>query len=353
MSYKVYRHNEQFELELGQILPEIEIAYHTFGVLNEEKSNVVWICHAYTANSDPQEWWPGMVGPGKFFNPEKHFIICSNILGSCYGTTGPLSVNPETGKPWFRSFPKITTRDMTNAHILLANHLGLEKIHILAGASVGGHQAMEWAIMEPKRINHLKLLVTNACFSPWAIAFNASQRMAIEADNTFCEDRVDGGLKGLAAARSIALLSYRNATAYNKTQAEKDVNKSSDFRADSYQRYQGQKLTRRFNAYSYYTLSKALDNHHVARGRNSFREALSRIKAKTLIIGITTDILIPVEEQQLLDKYIPESRLEIIHSDFGHDGFLLENETLTRIFSEFIYNYKTIKHAQAMPGNNI
>ncbi|MBI9032884.1 MAG: homoserine O-acetyltransferase [Bacteroidales bacterium] len=345
MSHTVYKHKATFELELGQSFSEIDIAYHAYGELNAGKSNVVWICHAYTANSDPMEWWPGMVGRGKFFDPDKHFIICANILGSCYGTTGPLSINPETEKSWFRSFPEITVRDMAHAHILLANHLGIDKIHILIGASVGGHQAMEWAICQPDRIRHLKLLVTNASFSPWAIAFNASQRMAIEADSTFFLDRADGGLKGLAAARSIALLSYRNATAYNLTQKETETDKTSDFKVESYQRYQGEKLIRRFNAYSYYILSKSLDNHNVARGRNSFKEALGCIEAKTLIIGITTDMLIPVEEQKLLEAHIPNSRLEIIHSDFGHDGFLLENEILTKVFNEFIYNLKTTINA--------
>ncbi len=219
-----------------------------------DKSNVVGFATPY-GKFRPCRMVPCMVGKGLSFDPEKHFIVCANILGSHYGTTGPLSINQETGKAYYRDFPFITVRDLVNVHRLLANYLEIDTIHILTGGSVGGHQAIEWAIMQPERIENIFLIATNARFSPWGIAFSTSQRMAIESDPTFYQDRPDGGLKGLEAARSIALISYRNAIAYNKTQAEKNDNTDKDFRADSYQRYQGTKLSKRFNAYSYYTLS--------------------------------------------------------------------------------------------------
>ena len=336
MAYNIYKHNKAFQLESGKYLPEIEIAYTTYGKLNDDKSNVVWISHAFTANSDPAEWWPGMVGKGLTFKPEKHFIICANILGSAYGTTGPLSVNSKTNKPYYRDFPLITVRDIVKVHQILADYLQIEKIHILTGGSVGGHQAIEWAIMQPERIEHLMLIATNAKFSPWGIAFSTSQRMAIEADKSFYEDKPDGGAKGLETARSIALISYRSPIAYNKSQAE-DTNEINDnFKAESYQRYQGKKLENRFNAYSYYTLSKVLDGHNVARARKSLKNALGLIKAKTLIIGINSDILFLPEEQYEMKKHLPNAEINMIESDYGHDGFLLEYEQISSIIKNFI-----------------
>jgi homoserine O-acetyltransferase/O-succinyltransferase len=336
----IYKHNDDFKLESGEIFPGIEIAYTTIGKINREKTNVIWICHAFTANSNPLEWWPDMVGPGKVFDTAKYFIVCANVLGSCYGTTGPLSINPKTGKPWFRSFPEITVRDMVRAHQLVAAHLGLKKVHTITGGSVGGHQALEWSVMETSRFEHLILIATNARFSPWGIAFSASQRMAIEADQTYFDDKPDGGLNGLKAARSIALLSYRNAKAYNLTQKENDDQVYTDFKAESYQRYQGEKLARRFNAYSYIILSKALDGHNVARGRKALHHALSSIKAKTLVVGIDSDILFPSDEQKELSLHIPGSRLEIIASDFGHDGFLVEHQKITNIIQNFYHSIR-------------
>ncbi len=342
MSYNIYKYSKAFVLESGEILPELEIAYTTYGSLNQDKSNVVWICHAFTANSDPAEWWHGMVGKGLSFDPDKHFIICANILGSHYGTTGPLSVNPKTGKAYYRDFPFITVRDLVNAHQLLADYLQINKIYILTGGSVGGHQAIEWAIMQPERIENLFLIATNMRFSPWGVAFSTSQRMAIEADPTFYEDRPDGGLKGLEAARSIALISYRNAIAYNKTQPEDNHNVQNNFRADSYQRYQGKKLSKRFNAYSYYTLSKVLDGHNVGRNRGGIEKALLKISAKTLIIGIDSDILFLPEEQKEMAKYIKNAQLYMIKSDYGHDGFLLEFEQISKIIYDFLKSSRQI-----------
>ncbi len=342
MSLKIYKHTEQFELESGEFLPEIEIAYTTYGKLNDDKSNVIWICHAFTANSDPAEWWPEMVGEGRVFDPSDYFIVCANILGSCYGSTGPLSINPLTGKFWYRDFPFITVRDIVKAHQILADYLGINKIHTLTGGSVGGHQTIEWAIMEPNRFEHVILIATNARFSPWGIAFSASQRMAIEADPTFYNDQPDGGANGLKTARSIALISYRNAKAYNLTQQENGDEVQNDFKADSYQRYQGEKLEKRFNAYSYYALSQVLDGHNVARGRGSLKNALSQIKAPTLIVGIDSDLMFTINEQEEMHKYIPNSTLKIISSDFGHDGFLIEYKKLTEHIKDF-YNQQTNK----------
>jgi len=335
MKYQVYKHKEKFELESGECISGLEIAFTTHGEMNENKSNVIWICHAFTANSNPSEWWSDMVGPGKIFDPDKYFIVCANILGSCYGTTGPLSINPETGNPWYRNFPFITVRDMVKCHQLIAQFLEIEKIHTITGGSVGGHQAIEWAIMEPLRFEHLILIATNAKFSPWGVAFSTSQRLAIESDASYFEDIPEGGANGMKAARSIALLSYRNATAYNYTQKEDSNEVFNNFKSDSYQNYQGEKLVKRFNAYSYMVLSKSLDSHNVARGRDSLENALSQIEAKTIIIGINSDILFPVDEQEVLFRFIRGSKLKMIESDYGHDGFLIEFQKITEAIEDF------------------
>lgn len=347
MGYQIYKHTERFYLESGEAINGLEIAYTTYGEMNESKSNVIWICHAFTANSDPLEWWPDMVGKGKVFDPDSFFIVCANIIGSCYGTTGPLSVNPLSGKPWYRTFPAITVRDMVKGHQLLSDYLKISLIHTIAGGSVGGHQAIEWAIMESQRFRHVILIASNARFSPWGVAFSASQRMAIEADSSYFEDKPDGGSNGLKAARSIALLSYRNAKAYNITQRENSDEYFNHFKAESYQRYQGDKLVSRFNAYSYYVLSKALDGHNVARGRQNMEKALAGISAQTLIIGIDSDILFPVDEQEEMHMYIPDSALYIIESDFGHDGFLIEYQKITQLINNF---YKRNKSDKANQG---
>ncbi|MCJ8209508.1 homoserine O-acetyltransferase [Mucilaginibacter sp. RS28] len=335
MSLEIYQHPEEFVLESGRKIEGLEIGYHTYGNLNKHRDNVVWVCHALTANSDVFDWWKGFVGEGCVFNPEEHFIVCANILGSPYGTTNPLSINPATGQPYYLSFPQFTIRDIVKSHQLLAEHLGIGQIQTLIGGSLGGQQAMEWSISEPSRIKNLILIATNAKHSPWGIAFNESQRMAITADRTFYANKPDGGAKGLKAARSFALLSYRNYKTYGLTQQEEQADVTDNFRASSYQSYQGEKLVKRFNAYSYWYLTKVMDSHDVGRGRKSIEKALSNIIAKTLVIGIRTDLLFPIEEQEYLFQHIPKAAFAELHCFQGHDGFLIETEGLSNLVSAF------------------
>lgn len=335
MNTQTYQHTEPFELESGKILKQLEIGFHTYGTLNKNKDNVVWVCHALTANSDVLDWWKGLFGDNDYFNPEEHFIVCANVLGSAYGTTSPLSTNSTTGQPYFLAFPNITVRDMVKAHQLLAAHLQLNSVHTLIGGSLGGQQALEWSIIEPDFIKNLIVIATNARHSPWGIAFNESQRLAITTDRTFYAGSVDGGKKGLKTARSIALLSYRGYKTYTVSQQEDNDAISDDFRAASYQNYQGEKLVNRFNAYSYWHLTKTMDSHNVGRNRNGVEKALSLIKARTLVIGIKSDVLFPVEEQQYLFRHIPKSAFAEFDSFYGHDGFLIDTEALTNIITSF------------------
>jgi len=201
---------------------------------------------------------------------------------------------------------------------------------------MGGQQLLEWAIEEPELFEYIFPVGTNAQHSSWGIAFNASQRMSIEADGTWKEKNIKAGVQGMKAARSIALLSYRNYDTYHASQSEYETEKIDDFKSESYQRYQGEKLAKRFNAFSYYFLSKGMDSHHVGRDRISVENALQQIKAKTLVIGIVTDILFPVSEQEFIAKNIPGGELATINSLYGHDGFLLESEQIEHIINSFL-----------------
>lgn len=332
MNMNIYRSPIPFALELGGQLDEIEIAYHTFGTLNDKKDNVVWVCHALTANSDVDDWWPHTVEEGCFLDPEKWFVVCANILGSCYGSTGPLSINPSTGEPYYGDFPKLTIRDMVKAHILLADALGLDKINTLVGSSVGGFQAIEWAVMEPERFKKLILIATSPKASPWSIAIDETQRMAILSDASYGEKRADAGRNGLAAARAIGLLTYRGPWGYNATQQDPPSDEvPTTHRACTYQQYQGEKLCRRYNAYTYMTILDAFDTHDAGRGRGGVAAAMSGIKAATTVIGITTDIIFTPEEMRELAAMIPNAEYFEIESAFGHDGFLVEHRKLNEI----------------------
>jgi homoserine O-acetyltransferase len=312
----VLKVDEPIMMECGDALQKVRIAYTTYGSLNAEKSNVVWVFHALTANGNPSEWWSEMVGPGKVFNPEEHFIICANMLGSCYGTTGPRNYN----------FPLVTVRDMVKVHKILRNHLNIDKIHMGIGGSMGGQQLLEWAVEEPALFEHIVPMATNAFHSPWGIAFNEAQRMALK--------NIDSA-RGLEAARAIAMLSYRHYNTYESTQ--KDVDQRwDDFRASSYQRYQGEKLRKRFSVESYHYLSKAMDSHHVGRHFVSAQAALKGVKSKCLVIGITTDILFPVQEQQFIADHIPGAELAIVESNYGHDGFLIETDKISELIKDFL-----------------
>lgn len=331
----IYKYPDIFTTESGFEFPQLEIAYHTFGNAELKNKKVIWICHALTANSDAAKWWEGIVGAHRFFNPESHFIVCANILGSCYGTTGPLHVDPKTNAPYYHQFPAITIRDIVKAHIILRKHLGIEKIDVAIGGSLGGQQVLEWAITEPSVFTHIIPIATNARHSPWGIAFNETQRMAIRADATWNSNRSNAGIEGMKAARAIALLSYRHYQTYLASQ--QDEVHSETHKSVSYQIYQGEKLAKRFNAFSYYVLTHTMDSHNVAYSKKiSLENALRQIRAKACCIGLSTDILFPPEEQKFLAQHIPNAEFHRIETLFGHDGFLLEFDQLTQIIKTFL-----------------
>lgn len=332
MIRQTYRYNGTFEFEAGGSLDGIDVTFHS----SREKysgEKVIWICHALTASSDVEDWWPELVGSGKLFDTDEFFIVCCNMLGSCYGSSGPSSIDPKTGKPFYFSFPKVTVRDIINSQDLVRKHLGIEKIDLLIGSSIGGFQAIEYSVMYPDVIKRAAFIATLGRVTPWLTAFEESQRMALEADQTFREcASLDGGKAGLECARTIALLSYRNEDGYNRKQFELSEDTLFADRAASYQRYQGTKLSKRFDAYSYWYLSYGVDSDNVGRHRGGVAAALSTIKAKVMVVSIDSDLIFPPYEMEEMAGMIPGAEYHMITSHFGHDGFLLENDQLTELF---------------------
>lgn len=327
---------EPLPLESGATLKAATIGYETYGELSDKRDNVIWVFHALTANAAVDEWWPDLLGPGKLLDPERYYIVCANMLGSCYGSTNARSTNPDTGAPYGKDFPIVTIRDMVKAHQHLQKHLGIDRIQFGIGGSMGGQQLLEWAIIDPDLFLSICVLATNAKHSPWGIAFNEAQRMAIEADPTLDTDAANAGAAGMAAARAVAMLSYRNYRTYQNTQQEDSDDVLNNFKAASYQQYQGQKLADRFDVRSYLSLSRAMDSHNLGRGRGGIEKALEQITAKALVIGIHSDVLFPVEEQATMALHIPQAQLELIDSTYGHDGFLIEFAEISRLAQPFL-----------------
>jgi homoserine O-acetyltransferase len=309
-----------FTLEGGAGLQNPEIAYTITG--NPFTQKVVWVFHALTANTDVMDWWSGLFGPDKIYDPREYCVVCANVLGSPYGSTSPQSLD----------FPLFTARDVVRAQILLAEHLGIERIHTLIGGSFGGHQALEFAYMYEGTVDHMVLVATAAKESAWGIAIHEAQRLSLLADPTF--GKAGGGMAGMKAARAQAMLAYRTSEAFNAQQTDTD-GRLDHYRAASYLDYQGEKFTRRFDPLCYYYLLKCLDTQDIGRERGGCESALQSIHVPTLIIGIESDVLIPTDAQKFLDRYLPNSQYVEITSKYGHDGFLVETEKITNQVRNF------------------
>jgi homoserine O-acetyltransferase len=321
-----------FQLESGDTLLGASLYYEVLGEISEDKE-VVWVCHAFTGSATVRDWWPSLfIENGGFIDLNRHVVICANLLGSCYGSTGPDSINPETNIIYGKSFPQIHNRDAIKAFIDLRKELKIHKIHYLIGGSLGGQQALQWSVIEPEIIEKQVLVASNAKHSSWGIAFNELQRQAIElGENGNDRDKE----KSLALARSIAMLSYRSYKDFEFNQDGR--NEFGDWNIASYLKYQGKKFNGRFSINSYNVLSKMMDLHDVSVSRkSSFLQVLSIVKAKTLCIGIDTDNLFPLEEQRFMSENIPNAKLEVISSSKGHDAFLIEGNQISQFIKKHL-----------------
>lgn len=330
-------------LESGEVLPDVTIAYQTWGELNSERNNAILVHHALTGWSDVPGWWPSMVGAGKPLDSDRFFIICPNVIGGCQGSTGPSSMAPD-GRRWGSRFPVVTIRDMVAAELLLTDLLGIRSYRLAVGPSLGGMRSLEWAIDHPGRVEAICTIGSSAVATGDQIGCASIQIRAIKSDPHFFsgdyyEDAI-GPVEGMGIARRIAHLTYR-------TESEMDVrfgrqlqgDETGRYAVESYLDHQAAKLAHRFDANTYIVLTEAMNSHDVGRGRGGVASALGRITIPISVVSIDTDRLFPPRLQEEIVELTPTARpLETIYSPFGHDGFLIEVESMGELLRKAI-NY--------------
>ena len=315
-----------FVTEGGATVPDPTISYQTWGELNAERDNVILVCHALTGNTSADQWFEGIFGADKALDPTEYFIICPNVLGSCYGSSGPTSVNPNTGERYRANFPIVTIRDIVRIQQQLLDKLNINGIKLVIGGSMGGMQALEWCITDD-RPQSAVLLGMGEKHRPWAIGISHTQRQAIYNDPNWDEgfySEKNPPKKGLALARMIAMNSYRHPSDFDKKFGRRLQNGQSQYEVESYLNYQGDKLVDRFDAVSYVRLTQAMDSHDIRRSRPRIQEILAALAIPIVVVGIDSDMLYPAEECQELAKLLPNGRYEEISSPHGHDAFLIE-----------------------------
>jgi homoserine O-acetyltransferase len=351
-----------FALEGGATLDEITIAYETWGTLDATGSNAVLVCHALTGDahaagpSGPGQptdgWWDELIGPGKALDTDRYFVVCANALGGCQGSTGPSSISPIDGEPYGARFPVVSTRDIVRTQAMLADHLGISRWLSVVGGSMGGMQALEWAVMYPDRTASIASIASNAAASALQIGWSEVGRLAVVQDPRWnggdYYNAVDGEgpHEGLMLGRRIAQIHYRSDVSLEKRFGRSTVDRLDRFsvwdrfQIESYLDYHGQKLARRFDANSYLVLNKTMDLHDVGRGRGGIDAALARVACPVLILSIDSDALYtPRQQLELRDKIAAGGapvRFDGISSDHGHDGFLIEFAQLTPLLSSFL-----------------
>ncbi len=361
-------------LDSGGLAP-LDVAYETYGTLNAAGDNAILVCHALTGSAHagnhydaagnplgPDGWWHPLIGPGRALDTHRFFVVCSNFLGSCYGTSGPTSINAATGQPYGPDFPPISIRDMVRAQRLLIEHLGIKRLVCIAGGSLGGFQVLEWAAMYPEMVAAIAPIATSLSHSAWCVGLSEIAREAIRLDPAFHQGRYPPGeqpRRGLGLARQVAMVSYRSAPSFQarfgrflapgaarphplepRTRDNQSVPFGRDYEVARYLAYQGAKLVDRFDANTYITITEAMDRHDVATGRGSAAAAFRPYAGAVLCMGINSDILYTVEEQlEILEVFAglgnPVHYSEI-DSPHGHDAFLMEWQQLDAALRPFI-----------------
>lgn len=349
-----YKYNGSFKLESGQELAEATLRYQTYGTLNEEKNNTLVVCHALTGNASLHSWWGDLLGPNQPFDTSKYFVVCANILGSCYGSTSPRSIDPSSDKPYGTAFPDISVKDTVRLQLhMLRDHLGLNSVKCVIGGSFGGMQALEFAaqagINSDPFIRSVLPIGCGAAHTAWQIAISETQRQAIYADpkwNNGDPDWDDLPYDGLAVARQIGMISYRTHSGYDtkfgrslKEEVFPPYGSNARWNVKSYLEYQGQKFLTRFDPITYIKLTEQMDTHDLGRDRGGIQTALRSIQIPALVLGINSDILYPLCEQEQLVHSLPNAELKIIVSDAGHDGFLLEQKQVGGFITSFLNSH--------------
>jgi homoserine O-acetyltransferase len=348
---------DEMELESGEKVGPITLAYETYGQLNEERSNALLICHALTGDAHAAGfhkgdkapgWWDNMIGPGRAFDTDKYFVISSNVLGGCKGSTGPSSINPETGRPYGLEFPLVTIKDMVNAQACLIDYLSIDKLLCVAGGSMGGMQVLQWVASYPERVRSAIPIATTAVHSPQQIAFNEVGRQAIMADPNWNEGNYYGRrlpVKGLSVARMVGHITYMSDESMNEKfgrrfRSEKQPFKfGADFEVEGYLQYRGDSFIKRFDPNSYLYVTKAIDYFDLSNG-NGLQSFLKGVKTRFLIIAFKSDWLYPAYQCQDIARACKRAGVEAIYcelnSTYGHDAFLVEVDEQTHLVTHFL-----------------
>ena len=351
---------DSLKLENGEVLSPVRLAYETYGTLNSEKNNAILLCHAlsgdahaagFHAGDKKPGWWDFIVGPGRAFDTNKYFVICSNVIGSCNGSTGPASINPKTGKKYGMTFPEVSIRDMVNAQAKLVDHLGIDKLFSVAGGSMGGMQVLEWAYSYPGRVKTAIPIATTFRHSAQQIAFNVLGRIAIEVDHKWNRgDYSEQPEKGLALARMIGHITYMSDEAMER-KFGREVRKfdssgkpiDSVFEVESFLRYQGESFVKRFDANAYICITKALNNFNLGSNQELI-EHFTGSKTKFLVISYSHDWIYPARQSKEIVKVLKYSWADVtycdISQDYGHDAFLIEHEEQGVLVSNFLENVR-------------
>jgi homoserine O-acetyltransferase len=360
-------------LESGAVLKDVPVQYRTWGTLNDAGTNAVVVCHALTGDTDVATWWSDLIGPGRPLDTDRYFVACANAIGSPYGTVSPLTENPETGAPYRSDFPQATVRDTVRLHHRLLWSLGVRRVAAAIGGSMGGMHVLEWAL-SGSFVQSIVPIAVGGRHSPWQIGWSEAQRQAIFADpNWNGGDYTDDARpsRGLSVARMMAMVSYRSRPSFEQrfgrarqtdaltesvstesvstddapTASASDAFSDAPFQIESYLHYQGEKLDERFDANCYVHLTRQMDSHDVSRGRGSYSDVLASIEQPALVIGITSDVLYPLEEQEELAERLPNATLEVIDSPHGHDGFLIELQDLAERIGPWLQQHASPAHA--------
>ncbi len=361
--YLTFAEDEPLRLESGASLRPVTLAYETYGRLNAERSNAILVCHAlsggahaagYLSPDDSQPgWWDDCIGPGKAFDTNRYFVICSNVIGSCYGSSGPSSVNPATGEPYGLRFPVVTVGDMVRAQVRLLDHLGIDRLLAVAGGSMGGMQALEWAAHHPQRVRAAIPIATTARHSPMLIAFSEVGRQAVYADPAWNNgDYYLNGRRpdaGLSVARMVGHITYLSEQSMHEKFGRRLQGRErygyefqTEFEIESYLKHNGDKFTRRFDANSYLYVTKALDYFDLAAQHGGSLAAAFENATDTafLVISFTSDWLYPTYHSKELVRALTAAGCDVtyldIESSWGHDAFLVEVETMTRLLGSFL-----------------
>ena len=348
------------ELECGRKLGPVTIAYETYGELNKDKSNAILVIHALTGDAHaagrhhPSDrkpcWWDNMIGPNNAFDTNRYFVVCANCIGGCKGSTGPSSINPETGKPYGLDFPMVTIGDMVQVQKELIDRLGIDQLACVVGGSMGGMQVLQWATTYPDRMRLVIPIATTARLSPQAIAFDAVGRHAIMADPNWNNGNYYNGQipsRGLGIARMIGHITYLSDASMHakfgrdlQDKVTPDYDFVTEFQVESYLNYQGDEFVKRFDANSYLYLSKAMDYFDLSQPGGDLREALSKVRAAALVISFSSDWLFPSYMSKEIVSALRRNNVDVsyaeIQSDYGHDAFLLEVDTLSRLITNFL-----------------